>query len=222
MCDQKSKCHFCNYIGRKDNLQRHYKAIHKNHVMDQNTRHQSQGHDHKSVQKQQSCPTDIPREDVNRDFTFLNEDYGYLNTNNTTLKNENVELNRNIKKNDVNIAQTKPQLPNYQYQQLHLQQQDLDQANQLVNKIQMDKAKDLEEDANVNESQFQEFLKFCTHVNPSKQETRNHCRLNHIRIMIEQAKKKRQWMSNFINIRRGDKEEGRQDNSIGDGYELYV
>ena len=40
--------------------------------------------------------------------------------------------------------------------------------------------------------------------------------------MIEQAKKKRQWMSNFINIRRGDKEEGRQDNSIGDGYELYV
>ena len=222
MCDQKNKCNFCNYIGRKDNLQRHYKAIHKNHVMDQNTRHQSQGHDHKSVQKQQSCPTDIPREDVNRDFTFLKEDYGYLNTNNTTLKNENVELNRNIKKNDVNIAQTKPQLPNYQYQQMHLQQQDLDQANQLENQIQMDKAKDLEEDANVNESQFQEFLKFCTHVNPSKQETRNHCRLNHIRIMIEQAKKKRQWMSNFINIRRGDKEEGRQDNSIGDGYELYV
>ena len=130
------------------------------------------------------------------------------------------ELNRNIKKNDVNISQTKPQLPNYQYQQLHLQQQDLDQANQLVNKIQMDKAKDLEEDANVNESQFQEFLKFCTHVNPSKQETRNHCMLNYKSIMRE-TKKKRQWMSNLINIMRGDKEKGRQDNSFGDGYELY-
>ena len=188
--------------------------------MGQQTRHQSQGHDLKSVQKQQICRTDIPRKDVNRDSTFLKEDYGYLNTNNTTLKNENVELNRNIKKNDVNIAQTKPQLQNYQYQQLHLQQQDLDQANQVVNKIQMDKAKDLEED--VNESQFQEFLKFCTHVNPSKQETRNHCMLNYISIMRETEKKKRQWMSNLINIRRGDKEKGRQDNSFGDGYKLYL
>jgi NAD kinase len=84
----------------------------------------------------------------------------------------------------------------------------------------MDKAKDLEED--VNESQFQEFLKFCTHVNPSKQETRNHCMLNYINIMRETEKKKRQWMLNLINIRRGDKEKGRQDNSFGDGYKLYL
>ena len=94
--------------------------------MDQNTRHQSQGHDHKSVQKQQSCPSDIPREDVNRDFTLLKEDYGYLHTNNITLKTANVELNINIKKRDVNIVQAKPQLQNNHYQQMHLQQQDLD------------------------------------------------------------------------------------------------
>ena len=96
MCDQKNKCHFCNYIGRKDNLQIHYKVVHKNHVLGQQTRHQSQGHDLKSVQQQLSCPTDIPREDVNRDFTLLKEDYGYLHTNNTTLKNENVKFNINI------------------------------------------------------------------------------------------------------------------------------
>ena len=35
----------------------------------------------------------------------------------------------------------------------------------------MDKTKDLEEDENINKSQFQEFLQFYSHVNPSKQET---------------------------------------------------
>ena len=57
---------------------------------------------------------------------LLKEDYGYLHTNNSTLKNENVEHNINIKKSDKNILQAKPQLQNYHYQQMHLQQQDLD------------------------------------------------------------------------------------------------
>ena len=56
------------------------------------------------------------------------------------------------------------------YQNVCLQQQYSDKENLLVNQIQRDDAQDLEEDINVNESQFQEFLKFCTHVNPSKQE----------------------------------------------------
>ena len=52
---------------------------------------------------------------------------------------------------------------------MHLQQEDVDQANQLVNQIQMDKTKDLEEDANVNKSQFQEFLQFVhMSIHPNK------------------------------------------------------
>ena len=70
----------------------------------------------------------------------------------------------------------------------------------------MDKTKDLEEDANVNESQFQEFLQFCSHVNPSKQEIRKHCMLNHIDIRREQTEKRRQLKLNLINVRRGYKE----------------
>ena len=33
---------------------------------------------------------------------------------------ENDEFNRNVKKNDVNIVQTKPQLQNYHYHQMHI------------------------------------------------------------------------------------------------------
>ena len=48
-----------------------------------------------------------------------------------------------------------------------------------------------------------------------------HCLLNHINIRRKQTEKRRQWILNLINVRRRHKENGRQDNSFGDGYELY-